>query len=235
MAPVPKPVELSVFDLDRTLTIVPTYTPFLLFAACSLAPWRLLLLPLLLPAALLYAMSALPRGRMKGAMHRLALGAALPRRKAARVAGRFARYLVACGLYAEGIALVEAERNAGRRVILATAAPHLYASPIAHRLGIDDVVATPSRWRDGCLIAANDTPNCFGVEKMLRVEAFLEQTGIARDDAHIRFYSDHDSDLPTFEYADEAIAVNPSTRLRAIAAQRGWRVLDWRSFRRRRT
>ncbi|MDK2760015.1 MAG: hypothetical protein KYX64_01490 [Sphingopyxis sp.] len=38
--------------------------------------------------------------------------------------------------------------------------------------------------------------------------------------------------LPTFEYADKAIAVDPSTRLLAIAAQRGWPALDWRQFHR---
>lgn len=137
-APAPRPQQpmLSIFDLDRTLTILPTYTPFLLFAVRSRAPWRLLLLPLLLPVALFYAMKLIPRCRMKQAMHWVALGGALPEREAAWLADRFARDLVAHGLYAEGVALIEAERAAGRQVVLATAAPHFYTAALARRLGI---------------------------------------------------------------------------------------------------
>lgn len=224
----PQPTMLSVFDLDRTLTILPTYTPFLWFAMRSRAPWRLLLLPLLAPVALLYALKLVPRCRMKQAMHWIALGGALPEREAARLADRFARRLVTCGLYAEGIALIEAERRAGRRIVLATAAPHFYTAALARRLGIADVVATVSSWRDGRLTPAIVSANCYGVDKRSQVEDFMARSGLAREAAHIRFYSDHASDLPMFELADDAVAVNPSAKMRAIAMARGWRVLDWR-------
>jgi HAD superfamily hydrolase (TIGR01490 family) len=219
---------LSVFDLDRTLTILPTYTPFLWFAVRNRAPWRMLLLPLLLPVAALYALKLISRRQMKQAMHWAALGSGISEREAARLADRFAQRLVARGLYAKGVALMEAERKAGRRIILATAAPHFYTAALARRLGIADVVATASSWRDGRLMPAIGSPNCYGADKRALVEAFMERSGIARETAHIRFYSDHQSDLPMFELADEAIAVNPSTNMRGIAATRGWPVLDWR-------
>ena len=224
-------VALSVFDLDRTLTIQPTYTPFLLFAMRTRAPWRLMLLPLLLPVALLYAARIVPRRRMKQAMHRLALGGALPEREAAQLADRFARRLVETGLYAEGLALIARERAAGRRILLATAAPHFYTAALARRLGIADVVATASTWRNGCLSPAIGGTNCYGADKRAMVEAFLADAGIDRAAAHIRFYSDHASDLPMLDYSDEAFAVNPSKALRAIAADRRWPVLDWRATR----
>lgn len=223
---------LSIFDLDRTLTILPTYSPFLLFAIRERAPWRALLLPLLLPLALLYALKLLPRRTMKQAMHRVALGPALPEREAARLADLFALRLIETGLYDEGLALIEAERRAGRRIILATAAPHFYTAALARRLGIADVVATSSTWRNDCLVPALGSANCHGADKRQRVEAFLARAGIAPRDAHIRFYSDDASDLPMFELADEAVAVNPSRRLRAIAAARAWPALDWNRRRR---
>lgn len=221
-------VGLSIFDLDRTLTILPTYTPFLFFAARSRAPWRLLLLPLLLPVAILYALRLVPRRVMKQAMHRIALGGALPERDAARIADRFARRLVESGLHAEGVALIDRERRAGRRIVLATAAPHFYTAALARRLGIADVVASPSSWKGGCLVPAIDGANCYGADKRQMVEAFLHRAGIERGAAHIRFYSDHASDLPLFELCDEPVAVNPSRKMAAIAAARGWPVLDWR-------
>lgn len=226
-AALPQRALLSVFDLDRTLSILPTYTPFLFFAARTRAPWRLLLVPLLLPVALLYALKLVPRRTMKQSMHWIALGGALPERDAARIADRFARHLVERGLYAEGLALIEAERRAGRRVVLATAAPHFYTAALARRLGIADVIASTSSWQDGCLVPAIDGANCYGADKRQRLEAFMESDGIARDAAHIRFWSDHVSDLPLFELCDEPCAVNPSPKLRAVAAERGWPILDW--------
>lgn len=227
-SPVPAKAMLSVFDLDRTLTILPTYTPFLLFAIRTRAPWRILLLPLLLPVAILYALKIVPRRTMKQAMHRAALGSRLAERDTARLADRFARRLVARGLYAEGLALIDAERAAGRRVVIATAAPHFYTAALARRLGIADVIATESTRRDGCLTPAIGSANCYGGDKRHRVAAFLDRAGIARERAHIRFYSDHISDLPMFGFADEAIAVNPSAKLRRLAEARSWPVLDWR-------
>ena len=223
-----QPVLLSIFDLDRTLTILPTYSRFLLFAMRERAPWRLLLIPLLLPLAVPYAMKIVSRRTMKQAMHRIALGSALPESEAARLGDRFAAMLCERGLYAEGLALVEAERQAGRRVVIATAAPHVYAASLARRLGIGDVVATASTWRDGCLKPTMESANCYGADKKGMIEAFLGSAGIMREAAHVRFFSDHPSDLPSFEFADEAIAVNPSPRLLALATARGWPILDWR-------
>ena len=40
------------------------------------------------------------------------------------------------------------------------------------------------------------------------------------------FYSDSINDLPLLEAVDHPVATNPDDRLRAIAAERGWRILD---------
>src|SRR3546814_1632958 len=79
---------------------------------------------------------------MKQAMHRIAIGRALPQREAARLADRFARRLIADGLYTESVALIERERAAGRRIVLASAAPRLYTAALARRLGIADVASS---------------------------------------------------------------------------------------------
>ena len=51
--------------------------------------------------------------------------------------------------------------------------------------------------------------------------------GIDRGQAHVRFYSDHVSDAPVLEWADEPFAVSPSLKLRKLARRRGWPVLEW--------
>lgn len=220
--------DFSIFDLDRTLSRAPTYSLFLLFAARQSAAWRLLLLPLLLPFALAYAARRISRRRMKTVMHRLLLGPAMPRATAQRIATAFADRLFDSGLSAQAHERIAQERLAGRRVIIATAAPRLYAAPLAARLGVDDLVATGTTWVGDRLAAHIHGDNCYGQAKQRMLAEFFEANGIDRGGAHIRFFSDDASDLPSFEWADEPIAVNASDKLRAIALARRWTMLDWK-------
>lgn len=222
-------IPLSIFDLDRTLTRFPTYSAFLLFAARRLAPWRLALIPALLPVAAAYGLRLVERRHMKEAMHRLLLGRRLPRARARAIGAAFADRLMVNGLYRDGQALIARERAAGRRVVLATAAPELYVRPLANRLGVEDIIATAGVWRAGCLTPAIDGSNCYGAAKQAMIAAWLRASGLSRESCHMRFYSDHASDLPAFDWVDEPVAVNPSRRLANIARQRGWPVLDWRT------
>jgi HAD superfamily hydrolase (TIGR01490 family) len=223
--------NLSVFDLDRTLTRAPTYSAFLIFAAWRTARWRLLLIPLLIPFAIAYAARLFPRRRMKMVMHWLMLGPAMPRSMAQSLAEAFASRLFETGLYMQAHDRIAFERQAGRRVVIATAAPSLYVVPLAAQLGIVDVVASGTEWRGEVLCPSISGENCYGAAKQRMLAAFLATHGIDRGNAHIRFFSDDASDLPSFKWADEPIVVNASPRLREIAAACKWPALDWIEFR----
>jgi phosphatidylglycerophosphatase C len=82
---------------------------------------------------------------------------------------------------------------------------------------------------DGQLMHRIDGENCYAAEKLRRVQEWLSQQGINRQDAHIRFYSDDISDRSTLDFADEGYAVNPSKRFMKAAAEANWGVLDFRS------
>jgi len=222
-------IKISIFDVDRTLTRAPTYSAFLLFAARRTAPWRLGLIPLIAPWALAYAFRMIPRRRLKEVMHNRMLGRRIARDSAERLAGLFAEDIFRSKLYGEGSAQILADRAENCRIILATAAPALYIEPLAAQLSINDVVATRSTWLHDRLTDRIAGENCYGSAKQRMLDDYLARQGIARSDVHIRFYSDHVSDLPTFEWADEPIAVNPSRRLREIATLRGWRIMDWQA------
>ena len=112
---------------------------------------------------------------------------------------------------------------------MATASHGYYAAAIAARLGIADVVATNAK-RDvqGNVLAELEGDNCYGAAKLRMIEAWLFREGIARADAHVRAYSDHVSDAPLLEWADEAFAVNAHGPLAALAKEKDWAALDWR-------
>lgn len=221
------PAKISIFDLDRTLTRQPTYTALLLFMAWHHARWRLVLSPLVVMAMLAYLAKLVSRARLKEIEHALLIGRAVPRQTVHALAERFADRLDRNGFFAEGRQRIAAERAEGRRVLLATAANGFYVEALARRLGIDELVCTRSTWHDDQLTPAIDGDNCYGEAKREMVERHLEAQGLARGDVHLRFFSDHVSDRPTFEWSDEPVAVNPSAKLRALATRRRWPVLNW--------
>jgi HAD superfamily phosphoserine phosphatase-like hydrolase len=124
---------------------------------------------------------------------------------------------------------IAADRAAGYRLVLATASHRYYAEAIGHRLGFDAVVATEARRDDrGHILSRLEGENCYGAVKLHMVEDWMQREGVVRACAHLRAYSDHVSDAPLLEWADEAFAVNAHGPLRALAAKRGWPLLDWR-------
>ncbi|MES2441736.1 MAG: HAD-IB family phosphatase [Pseudomonadota bacterium] len=222
-------IQLAVYDMDKTITRDPTWTPFLIHAARARAPWRLTLLPLAGVAGLGYMLRLLDRARLKEVTHRLMIGKALPPAEMAALADAFAERVIASGVLQGALDRVATDRAEGYRLVLATASHGYYASAIAARLGFDDVVATDAaRDAQGHILPKLHGENCYGAVKLRLVEAWMAQTGIRRREAFVRAYSDHVSDAPLLDWADEAFAVNAHAPLAAMAAAKGWPLLDWR-------
>ncbi len=221
-----KPV-VHLFDLDRTITRLPTYSPFLIYAAARLAPWRLLLIPALIPYFAAYGLKRIDRKGLKQAMHRLMLGGALSRERVTRVTQSFANATINGNCYDEAKRIIGQAQAAGERVVIATASHAFYAAPIAARLGVNDVIATGSVWQGDWLTSQIPGDNCYGAAKRDMVAAWFAACGIDRASVHVKFYSDHVSDLATFDWCDESVAVHPSPKLRMLATQRGWPIRDW--------
>ena len=58
------------------------------------------------------------------------------------------------------------------------------------------------------------------------LQAWLAARGWDWDTVHTTFYSDSMNDLPLLEKADVPVATNPDARLRQLALERQWRILD---------
>jgi HAD superfamily hydrolase (TIGR01490 family) len=220
--------RLAIYDMDKTITHAPTWTAFLIAAARDHAPWRLALLPLAGIATAGYAARLLDRAGLKQVTQRLLLGKRLPGAAAEAAAARFAERIAMTGTFRGARAQIAADRAAGYRLVMATASYRFYAAAIAERLGFDDVIGTETRFApDGALLPVIDGENCYGPAKLRMIEAWMTTHGIARTDAHIRFYSDHVSDEPALAWADEPFAVNAHGPLRARARASGWPIVDW--------
>ena len=221
------PTRVAIYDLDRTVLRRPTFTLFLLWAAWREAPWRLLLIPALAALMIGYALRLYGRDRFKPAAIRLMMGPQISRARAADLAARFAAWRVPRDVPPGAQACIARDRAEGYRLLMATAAPEFYAGAIAEALGFDAIVATRHRRDDdGNWLPLLDGENCYGPEKARRVAEWLDANA-AGGAVHIRAYSDHPSDAPTFALANESWLVGRGRNLARLAAQQGWRTLDF--------
>lgn len=220
---------LAIYDMDKTITRRPTWTPFLAFAMRGRARWRLALLPAAALAGLAYLAKIIDRGALKQSTQRWLLGGSIAEAHVATLTAAFADHVVATGVLDAARERIAADRAAGYRLVMATASYAFYARAIAERLGFDAVIATQSQHDPaGALIPRIAGENVYGAAKLRAIRAWMAGEHIARGEATVRFYSDHVSDAPVLEWADEPFAVNAHGPLRAMARARGWPLLDWR-------
>lgn len=218
--------DFAIYDMDRTVTRRATWTPFLLHCAVRSAPWRLLFTPIVIASMLAYVAKLIDRGRLKEINHRLLLGHNRHPAELKPLIDSFAEKTLATNVCPGALKAIARDKAEGRRVVMATASYRFYAREIADRLGFDDCIGTNSiLGLDDRVHAKIDGQNCYGPAKLSMILDWLEKSGLQR--GHVRFYSDHASDAPVFEWADEAVAVNPHDRLRRLAGERGWEVVDW--------
>jgi phosphatidylglycerophosphatase C len=217
------PPRIALYDMDRTITRRGTLSGFLAHVVLRRQRWRLLLLPLTGAAGLAYAARLVDRRRLKSINLALLVGRRFDQARLDRLAQSYADRVMRRNIHAEALAQIERDRADGYRIVLATASFRLYVDAIAARLGVDDVIATdlaPGR-------ARVKGPNCYGRDKFKLIEAWLAEQGIAPGNVEFRAYSDHVSDTPMLELADQPVATTPSPKLRRLAKARGWTVVDW--------
>ena len=225
----PPTTLLAIYDMDKTVTRRATYNGFLLHMAFNKSPWRLLLAPFLPVGLALYALTIWDRAQLKQFSQILLIGRRVPQAQFAKYLESHADLVVGKNIYPQLLARVAQEKAAGYRHVMATASYRLYVEAIAKRLGFDDVIATDlSTDSSGHVLARIDGHNCHDVAKLELVKRWMDRHGLARANCHIRAYSDHVSDAPLLNYADEPFATNPHGPLARLAETKGWPILDWR-------
>jgi HAD superfamily hydrolase (TIGR01490 family) len=220
--------DLAIYDMDRTLTRRATYTPFLIHCALRRGQWRLIFLPLVILSMLAYLVRLIDRAKLKEINYALLLGRKVHTKDLKPLVDSFAERTVALNVRPGAVEAIARDKAQGRRVVMATASYRLYANAIAARLGFDDVIGTGSIiGLDERVHARIDGENCYGEAKLRMIADWVERSGLKGAHGHVRFYSDHASDQPAFEWADEPVAVNPHGRLERLARDRGWAIQDW--------
>lgn len=220
--------RIALYDMDRTITVSGTYSAFLIHVCLAMAPWRLIFFPALIGTTIAYVFRRIDRSRYKELNQALMIGPKVRRAKLMPHVESFADKVMRTNIRKGALAQIAADKAAGYTLVLATASYRLYVEAIAARLGFDAVIATDHLSQDLDYVRARIAgENCYDTGKLRMIRAWMSGHGIAREDTHIRAYSDHVSDAPMLEFADEPHAANPHGPLAKLALERGWPRVDW--------
>lgn len=146
---------------------------------------------------------------------------------AALAHARFMQEVIAAAIRPAALALLRQHQAAGDHVLIITATNEFVTRPIAQALGVSELLATDlERGADGWFTGNIQGEPNMREGKVRRMNQWLAQHQWDWADVHSTFYSDSTNDVPLLEKVNEPVATNPDDRLRALAQQRGWRILD---------
>jgi HAD superfamily hydrolase (TIGR01490 family) len=143
----------------------------------------------------------------------------------------FMQQVVNPAIGAPALNLLRQHQQDGDAVVIVTATNEFVTRPIAAAMGVAELIAVElerdtspngTNWYTGAIRGVAS----FREGKVTRVEQWLQARGLSWDAVHTTFYSDSLNDLPLLEKVTVPIATNPEPRLRALAMERGWRILE---------
>ncbi len=140
---------------------------------------------------------------------------------------RFMGDVVTKSITKQALELVQSHQRADDEVVIVTATNEFVTRPIAEAFGVKELIAVELERdaRGGLTGEIKGTPS-FREGKVIRVEQWLASRRLGWDDVETTFYTDSMNDLSLLEKATHPVATNPDERLRALAKERGWRILD---------
>jgi phosphatidylglycerophosphatase C len=212
---------VALFDLDGTLTWRDTLLPYLL-GFLARRPWRVVRL-WAAPYSLYRYWLDRDHGTLKSRMIRMIMGGA-PRNVIEAWSEHFvARMQPARRFRPLGLAVLEAHRDAGDRLVLMSASPDLYVPKIGRLLGFERTVCTEIQWQGDKLDGHLASPNRRGEEKARCLESLRQEyPGLP-----VIAYGNSSSDLEHMRAADRALLVNGSMEARQLARKSDIEVSSW--------
>lgn len=123
------------------------------------------------------------------------------------------------------LAELRAFRAKGYRVLILSGLIEPLPQTLAQRLDLSGGLGTKMAFADGgdrgrVALGVTTTPFTVGPRKAAQLEPY------ARDGFIHAAYGDSNRDIPMLEMCHHPVAVNPDAKLREVATERGWRILE---------
>ena len=150
-----------------------------------------------------------------------------PRVEAEAAHARFMREVIQPAIRPQALALLEKHRAAGEQLLIITATNEFVTRPIAHALGVDELIAVElvrdaQGWYSGEIAGVPSLRE----GKVERLQQWLHQRGLDWDTVETTFYSDSSNDIPLLQRVNHPVATNPDAKLKALALEKGWPILE---------
>ncbi|MBB6559375.1 HAD superfamily hydrolase (TIGR01490 family) [Acidovorax soli] len=140
---------------------------------------------------------------------------------------QFMREVIGPAIQPQALALLRQHQDAGDEVLIVTATNEFVTTPIARALGVPQLLSVQlARDAGGWYTGEIEGVPTMREGKVTRMEQWLAERQLTWADVESTFYSDSMNDVPLLEKVDHPVATNPDPRLRALAQERGWRILD---------
>ena len=147
--------------------------------------------------------------------------------KALALRARYIQEVIEPHIRPEALALVNEHRERGDHLVIVTATNEWVTRPIADCFGIEDLIAVELQTdAKGWITGEIKGIPSLGEGKLKRVEQWLEAKGLNLSDLDTTFYSDSINDAPLLKSVNRPVATNPDERLKALAIDTAWPILD---------
>ena len=128
-------------------------------------------------------------------------------------------------IYSDATKTIARQRANGDRILVISASGTHLVTPIAARIGIEEVLGINLSVSHGVYDGKTEGVLTYREGKITRLLEWLEQEGETLEGAY--FYSDSRNDLPLLLKVDHPQVVNPDPVLREHAEKAGWPIHHW--------
>jgi HAD superfamily hydrolase (TIGR01490 family) len=129
-------------------------------------------------------------------------------------------------IFRQAEALIATTRDLGYRNVLVTGTLDFQVRPIALHFGIDEVICNRLEFRNHVATGHVLPPLLAENEKARSIREYAAHEGI--DLAESCAFSDSSADLPMLSSVGHPVATNPTRRLRRVALEKNWPILELR-------
>ena len=215
--------QLAVFDLENTLVATNVVDSYAWFATrhMDVGERARFTARTLLEAPRMLALDMIDRGDFLRWFYRRYEDASLD--ELTEESPELTSDLLVAKSFPAGIRRVREHRALGHRTLLITGALDFVIEPF--RPLFDDVICAHMSHENGELSGELDEAPPTGEARALIMASYAREYGL--DLGECVAYADSTSDLPMLEAAGYPVAVNPETKLAALARKRGWLVEHW--------
>jgi len=129
-------------------------------------------------------------------------------------------------IFPQAKALVDRTRNLGYRNVLVTGTLDFQIRPVALHFEFDEVICNRLEFKNHIATGRVLQPLLAEKEKERSIRDYAAQEGIDLEESCA--FSDSSSDVPMLSAVGYPVATNPSRRLRRVALEKNWPILELR-------